>query len=206
MRNILILAFVFLTTFSFAQVDTTRQVINGDSVSLDPMFHAGTPESNELTLYGMNNSFRSAKLLQETVELTERLDLYRKKRNTRAVIGGGLMLAGLGGVLYVTDMQDPIYLTGDPNDPFIIENNQKADDQRDKRRMITYPSLLVGAIGSVVLIDSFKFNRWTKWELGMANIKVTQELYGLASHKRKYFTDQEEKLMKKKGNWPKYKQ
>ena len=204
MKNILVtLAFLFVASFSFAQ-----ETLGVDTTYVKPKFNLETPKSTELYLYGLNYSFRAADLMDETIELTERLDVYRKKRNRRRITGGILIGAGVAGLWTVAEMDEPIYLTGDSNDPDLIQNNKEADDQKMKRKYVAWPSALIAGVGGILIVDSFKFDKWTKLELGLANVKLTQELYGLSFSKRKYFTDKEEKLIKKKSlyrnSFPRY--
>ena len=159
----------------------------------------------ELTLYAINNGYEAAWLLNEQLELTERLDLYRKKATTRKIVGGGMIAASLAGLWYVGEMDDPIYLVGDPNDPYIIENNKQADEQTKNRRIIAWPSALVAVAGTIVFVDSFKFRKWTKLELGVANVKITQAIYGGSG--RKYFQGKKDDLKKKslyRQSYPRY--
>jgi len=189
MKNLLILVFVFLTTFSFGQ-GLESEKINPDTID---MFK----NNPELTLYGMRTHFRSAELLQEQIDLMERLEVYRKKQNKRLWIGGGMMGGGLLGLWYVAEMDEPVYQTGNP------DANEAADEQKRKRRMIAWPSALVAGAGAILFVDSFKFSKWTKLELGLANIKISQEIYGL-SRKRKYFNGKESEIkLKRKSIWRK---
>jgi hypothetical protein len=204
MKNILTIALIFLASLTFAQNNETVTPINIDSLMIVPPFSNHSPE---LTLYGINNSFQAATLLQEQLDLTERLDLYRKKRNNRMILGTSLMAAGGAGIWYVAEMNEPLFWEGDSNDPELIAHNKEAQDQKDLRRYIAWPSALIGLAGAVIFVDSFKFNKWTKLELGVANVKITQELYGLSTHRRKYFTEKESELKKKsiyRKSYPRY--
>ena len=188
MKNILILVFVFLTTFSFGQ-GTVSDDVNPDTLEL-------FKNNPALDIYGMLNSYRSATLLHEQLELTKRLDIYRKKQNKRLWLGGGMMGAGMLGIWYVAEMDEPIYQTGNQ------VANDAADEQKKKRKMIAWPSALLAGAGAILYVDSFKFSKWTKLELGLANIKITHEIYGLGG--RKYFKGKESEIkLKRKSIWRK---
>jgi hypothetical protein len=188
MRNLLIITFVLLTTFTVGYGQTSGVEYTPDTIE---MFR----NNPELDIYGMRNGYRSAQLLQEQLELTERLNVYRKKRNRRQWIGAGLMGAGLAGLWYVAEMDEPLYQIGNQ------AVNDAADEQKRNRRIIAWPSALIAGAGAILFVDSFKFNKWTKLELGVAEVKITYELF--PSRGRPYFNGKKPSPFKKKSLWRK---
>ena len=208
MKNILIVTLLFISTLGVSQstLETPSSKLDLDSLYLNSAFN----DNPELTLYGINHGYEAAWLLDEQQQLINRLDVYRKKGNTRKWIGGGMMGLGLGGLWLTSEMDDLIYLTNpdNPNDPDVIANNEEADDQKRKRKLVAWPSALIAGAGAIIFVDSFKFNKWTQLELGLANIKITQAIYG-GSSGRKYFRGKNKDLKNKsiyRKSYPKYHQ
>lgn len=199
MRNILLtLTLLFVMSMTFGQESMSNKT-KFSNVSDSSAVFKNNPQ---LIYYGARNSYSGAWLLQEQLELTERLEVYRKKQVKRQWIGAGMMATGLAGLWYVGEMDPPVYQDG--NDAV----NEAADEQTRKRKMIAWPSALIGGAGAFIFVDSFKFSKWTKLEVGMANIKLTQEIYGLPG-KRNYFNGKESELKNKslwKNSNPRYRQ
>ena len=172
-----VLGVVFTTTL---KAQTEEMIL--DSVKIQSVF----AENPYLYVHAHSDAWAKTALMHQDYQVFNNLWNYQRKQTKEMVWGLGIGAVGIAGMVYSVNMPIPVRQV---NNPALDEEADKA--QRD-RRIVGVSSMVVGAVGAIIFVRSFRWTKRMKAEIGLQSLRLEYNLTG----GRKYYKDKHPKKLK----------
>ncbi|MFW6219322.1 MAG: hypothetical protein ACOC33_00510 [bacterium] len=184
MRNILnhILRCVMGIAMVLFISTTANAQIQEDTTEHRPRFEPTTSFSNFDHMISRSvvgtAMYKNRLMWQADSAMVEALILQRKFER-QLIFGSVVTAVGVAGIIYTLNMPTPVFFSQDG----VPLNREEALEKRKNRRIAGAISGVVTLAGSILIVDSFKFNQRMEADLGLNQLKLRFFLTG----KRDYF-------------------
>jgi hypothetical protein len=177
---LLVLGFMVASATVNAQdVEISSPII---TISLDSLLNANPYAIS----HAYSDPWMKTKLMIQDYNTFNNVWEYQRKQTKEMVWGLGIGSLGIAGMVYAVNMPTPIRQV---NNPALDDEADKA--QRD-RRIVGVSSMVLGAVGAILFVDSFKWTKRIKAEVGVQSLRLQYNLTG----NRSYYKDKHPKRLK----------